>query len=173
MLEGVLGLLPNTTAGQVMNEMTAAIASEGGREIAENVSVHFTYRHDASVCPADHPLVTTLAGASSQAGNQAPVDAMVASLACSRTSRPGTVAQSLSTAILTASASDNGDEELTARHKVGQISSYAGVGVAWAQAVSTSVAPSTRETRLLNLHWSDNLAARFTGPPHPGRIRAG
>jgi acetylornithine deacetylase len=63
LLEGVLGLLPNRTARQVMDEMTAAIRDEGGGEIAENFTIHFTYRHDSSVCPADHPLVKALVSA--------------------------------------------------------------------------------------------------------------
>ena len=62
-LEGVLGLLPNKTHGQVMAEVTAAIRDEGGPGIAENVKVHFTYRHDSSVCPAVHELVKELVGA--------------------------------------------------------------------------------------------------------------
>ena len=80
LLEGVLGLLPNKTASQVMDEMTRAIREEGGPEIADNVSIHFTYRHDSSVCDADHPLVTGLASALRDAsGQDAVIDAMPAS----------------------------------------------------------------------------------------------
>lgn len=78
-LEGVLGLLPNKTARQVMDEMTAAIVEEGGPDIAENFTIHFTYRHDSSVCPADHPLVTGLLAGLAESGSAAVVDAMTAS----------------------------------------------------------------------------------------------
>jgi len=78
-LEGVLGLLPNKTARQVMDEMTAAIAEEGGPDIAENFKIHFTYRHDSSVCPADHPLVAGLLAALAESGSAAVIDAMTAS----------------------------------------------------------------------------------------------
>ena len=78
-LEGVLGLLPNTTARQVMDGLTDAIRREGGPDIADNMDIRFTYRHDASVCPADHPFVAALAEAVRGAGAEASVDAMTAS----------------------------------------------------------------------------------------------
>jgi acetylornithine deacetylase len=78
-LEGVLGLLPNKSAAKVMSEIIATIAHEGGPEIAENTKVHFSYRHDSSVCPADHPLVAGLSSALAAAGQAAVVDAMTAS----------------------------------------------------------------------------------------------
>lgn len=78
-LEGVLGLLPNVTAAQVMEEMTAAISRHGGPEIAENFKIHFMYRHDSSVTPVEHPLVEGLRRASAAAGHEAGVDAMTAS----------------------------------------------------------------------------------------------
>ena len=78
-LEGVLGLLPNKTAAMVMDEIRAAIANEGGPEIAENIKVHFSYRHDSSVCPVDHPLVKGLGLALAAAGREVVIDAMTAS----------------------------------------------------------------------------------------------
>ena len=78
-LPGVLGLLPNTTARQVMDGLTDAIRREGGPDIADNMDIRFTYRHDASVCPADHPFVAALAEAVRGAGAEASVDAMTAS----------------------------------------------------------------------------------------------
>ncbi len=78
-MEGVLGLLPNTTAQQVMDGMTAAIRSEGGREIADNFDIRFTYRHDSSVCPTDHALVTDLSLAIAATGREPVIDAMTAS----------------------------------------------------------------------------------------------
>ena len=78
-LEGILGLLPNRTARQVMDEMTAAIAGAGGADIADNFDIHFMYRHDASVIPADHELATGLLAAATAAGAGAEIDAMTAS----------------------------------------------------------------------------------------------
>jgi acetylornithine deacetylase len=77
--EGVLGLLPNRTAAQVMTEMTEAIRSKGGPIIAENSKIEFTYHHDSSVCPMDHPLVASLQRAALRSGFAAPVEAATAS----------------------------------------------------------------------------------------------
>jgi len=78
-LEGVLGLLPNKTARQVTDEMTEAIRHEGGADIAANFEIHFTYRHDSSVCPTDHPLVAALSSAVDDCGGRPEIDAMTAS----------------------------------------------------------------------------------------------
>ena len=78
-LEGVLGLLPNKTAEQVMAEMTAAIAAEGGPEIADNFAIHFMYRHDASETDPAGPLPAAVLNAARAFGVDAPVDAMTAS----------------------------------------------------------------------------------------------
>jgi acetylornithine deacetylase len=78
-LEGVLGLLPNKTADEVMAEFQAAVKQEGGPDIADNVAFHFMYRHDSSVCPTDHPLVTGLMSAAATAGTESKIDAMTAS----------------------------------------------------------------------------------------------
>ncbi|MCG3178482.1 MAG: Acetylornithine deacetylase [Phycisphaerae bacterium] len=78
-LEGVLGLLPNTTAREVMAEMESAIRNEGGPDIAANFALHFMYRHDSSVVANDHPLVAAVAGACKAAGAAATIDAMTAS----------------------------------------------------------------------------------------------
>ncbi|MCD6365203.1 MAG: M20/M25/M40 family metallo-hydrolase [Planctomycetes bacterium] len=78
-LEGLIGLLPNKTAAEVMDEVTAAIVNEGGKEIADNFDIHFTYRHDSSVCPVDHPVVKDLAGAIEAAGKEVDIDVMTAS----------------------------------------------------------------------------------------------
>lgn len=78
-LEGVLGMLPGKTARGVMDGMTAAIADEGGPEIAENFDIHFTYRHDPTVVPTDHPLVLSLQAAAAAAGRHSPAAAMPAS----------------------------------------------------------------------------------------------
>lgn len=78
-LEGVLGLLPNKTAADVMGEMTTAVREDGPADVAENFDIHFMYRHDASVVSVDHPLVSALIDAGRSAGRQTPVDAMTAS----------------------------------------------------------------------------------------------
>ena len=78
-LEGVLGLLPNKTAKQVMTEMTAAIAERGGADIEQNFGIHFMYRHDSSVVEVDHPLVAEVVAAARSAGVDGTVDAMTAS----------------------------------------------------------------------------------------------
>ena len=79
MLEGVLGLLPNRTAKQVMAEMVSAITARGGAELAANTDVHFSYRHNCSVCPTDRELVADLSSAVGQAGLDPDVGAMTAS----------------------------------------------------------------------------------------------
>ena len=78
-LEGVLGLLPNKTATQVMDEMTAALRDEGGEDFAGNFDIHFLYRHDASVCATDDPLVRELLAAAEALGRACEIDAMTAS----------------------------------------------------------------------------------------------
>ncbi len=62
-----------------MDEMTIAIAGEGGPDIAGNFDIHFMYRHDSSVIATDHPLVSSLAAAAKVSGREAPIDAMPAS----------------------------------------------------------------------------------------------
>ena len=78
-LAGVLGLLPNKTAAQVMEEMTAAVRDEGGPDIAQNFKIRFTYRHDSSVCPTDHALVKELSGALGAIARPVRIDALTAS----------------------------------------------------------------------------------------------
>ena len=78
-LEGVLGLLPNKTRFEVMQEMEAEIVKEGGEEFRDKFKLEFTYRHEAHTLEVDHPLVTVLSEACSQAGIKPENDAMVAS----------------------------------------------------------------------------------------------
>lgn len=78
-MEGVLGLLPNKTASQVMQEMEQVIREECGTQIADNMRIHFMYRHDSSVCPTDHPLVQALSSGLTDAGLPSTIDAMTAS----------------------------------------------------------------------------------------------
>ena len=78
-LEGIIGLLPNRTAREVMAEMAGAIREHGGAEIAANFTLDSTYRHDCSVCPTDHPLAVAVQAAAAAAGRPAEIDAMTAS----------------------------------------------------------------------------------------------
>jgi acetylornithine deacetylase len=76
--EGVLGLLPNKTRHQVMDEVRAALASADPR-LAERVRVEFIYRHDSHVLDPEHPLAVGLKGCCDDWGVPAEIDAMTAS----------------------------------------------------------------------------------------------
>ncbi len=78
-VEGVLGLLPNKTRYQVMEEMRQAILDEGDDWLREHFSLDFMYRHDAHVTPTTHPLVTGLQACCRDAGAAGDVTAMTAS----------------------------------------------------------------------------------------------
>jgi len=78
-LEGVLGLLPNKTRFEVMQEMEAEIVQQGDAQLSDNFKLEFTYRHDAHTLDIKHPLVTDLSNACAQAGIEPLNAAMVAS----------------------------------------------------------------------------------------------
>jgi acetylornithine deacetylase len=78
-VEGVLGLLPNKTRYQVMEEMRLAIAAGGDPWLKDHFELGFMYRHDAHVLRADHPLVTGLQACCREAGVAGEVTAMTAS----------------------------------------------------------------------------------------------
>jgi acetylornithine deacetylase len=78
-VEGVLGLLPNKTRYQVMEEMRQAIVAGGDAWLREHFQLEFMYRHDAHVLATDHPLVTGLQAACGEAGVAGEVSAMTAS----------------------------------------------------------------------------------------------
>lgn len=78
-VEGVLGLLPNKTRYQVMEEMRQAIAEGGDAWLKDHFKLEFMYRHDAHVLGADHPLVTGLQACCREAGVAGEVTAMTAS----------------------------------------------------------------------------------------------
>jgi acetylornithine deacetylase len=77
-LEGVLGLLPNKTRYEVMDEFRAALASADPR-LKERVRVEFIYRHDSHVLDPEHPLPTGLKACCDDWGLAAEIDAMTAS----------------------------------------------------------------------------------------------
>jgi acetylornithine deacetylase len=78
-VEGVLGLLPNNTRYQVMDEMRQAILAGGDAWLREHFELQFMYRHDAHVLDSGHPLVTGLAGCCREGGAAGEVTAMTAS----------------------------------------------------------------------------------------------
>ncbi|NUQ63218.1 MAG: M20/M25/M40 family metallo-hydrolase [Pirellulales bacterium] len=59
-VEGVLGLLPNKTRYQVMDEMRAVLDQSGDPRLRERVALEFMYRHDSHVLDPQHPLVECL-----------------------------------------------------------------------------------------------------------------
>jgi acetylornithine deacetylase len=78
-VEGVLGLLPNKTRYQVMEEMRQAIVESGDEWLRDHFELQFMYRHDAHVLDTGHPLVTGLANCVKEAGAPGEVTAMTAS----------------------------------------------------------------------------------------------
>ena len=78
-LEGVLGFLPNKTRFEIMQEIENEIRQKGDEKLRDNFKLEFTYRHDAHTLDINHPLVTVLSEACSQAGETPQVSAMVAS----------------------------------------------------------------------------------------------
>jgi acetylornithine deacetylase len=78
-LEGVLGLLPNKTRYQVMDEMKQAIVEDADDWLRENVALEFMYRHDSHVLDPAHPLPTGLAASCREAGIPGEISAMTAS----------------------------------------------------------------------------------------------
>ncbi|MFB3827247.1 MAG: M20 family metallopeptidase [Bryobacteraceae bacterium] len=78
-LEGVLGLLPNKTRFQVMEEMRNAIVEEGDEWLREHFTIEFMYRHDAHVLDPSHPLAGELLSACEEASAATRIAAMTAS----------------------------------------------------------------------------------------------
>lgn len=78
-IEGVLGLLPNKTRFQVMQEMHDAIREAGDSCLSEDVTLEFMYRHDSHVLSPTHPLVTELQSVCQETGSNDEVAAMTAS----------------------------------------------------------------------------------------------
>ena len=78
-VEGVLGLLPNKTRYQVMDELRQAILEGGDDWLREHFKLEFMYRHDAHVLDPEHPLPVGLAAACRAAGEAGAISAMTAS----------------------------------------------------------------------------------------------
>ncbi len=78
-MAGVLGLLPNKTRHQVMEEMRQAIVEGGDEWLREHFTLEFMYRHDAHVLDPCHPLPTGLQAACREAGAEGEISAMTAS----------------------------------------------------------------------------------------------
>lgn len=78
-LEGVLGLLPNKTRYEVMQEMRQAIDNSGDDQLRRHVALEFMYRHDAHVLDCTHPFVAALQACCREGGGLGEVGAMTAS----------------------------------------------------------------------------------------------
>ncbi len=78
-LEGVLGFLPNKSRFEIVEEMKNALLQNGDKDLRDNFKLEFTYRHDGHILDTNHPLVSTLSNAISQAGIEPENAAMVAS----------------------------------------------------------------------------------------------
>jgi acetylornithine deacetylase len=78
-VEGVLGLLPNKTRYQVMEEMRQALLDSGDPWLREHFQLEFMYRHDSHVLDPGHPLVTRLQACCRENGAAGEVSAMTAS----------------------------------------------------------------------------------------------
>jgi len=78
-VEGVLGLLPNKTRFQVMEEMRQALLESGDSWLRDHFELEFMYRHDAHVLDPEHPLVRNLAVCCRDFGSAGEVSAMTAS----------------------------------------------------------------------------------------------
>jgi acetylornithine deacetylase len=78
-VEGVLGLLPNKTRYQVMEEMRQTLLDSGDAWLREHFQLAFMYRHDAHVLDPGHPLVTGLQACCRENGGRGEVSAMTAS----------------------------------------------------------------------------------------------
>jgi len=78
-VEGVLGLLPNKTRHQVMDEFRAALAQSGHAGLKDRVRVEFMYRHDSHVLDPEHPMVVQLLRCCRDWSLPAEIDAMTAS----------------------------------------------------------------------------------------------
>ena len=74
-IEGVLGLLPNTTKEEVMAGMRKALEDSG----AEHFDLKFMYRHDSSVVVPEHEFPQAFLAAAEASGHPLKVDAMTAS----------------------------------------------------------------------------------------------
>jgi acetylornithine deacetylase len=78
-IEGVLGLLPNKTRFQVMDEMRQAIVGEADEWTRDHFELQFMYRHDSHVLDPGHALPDGLAKCCQAAGLAGEISAMTAS----------------------------------------------------------------------------------------------
>ena len=77
--EGVLGLLPNKTRFEVMDEMREAIQAEADDWLKEHFQLEFMYRHDSHVLDPAHALPSGLAACCRETGLAGEIGAMTAS----------------------------------------------------------------------------------------------
>jgi acetylornithine deacetylase len=78
-IEGVLGLLPNKTRFQVMDEMRQAIVGEADEWTRDHFELQFMYRHDSHVLDPGHALPEGLVKCCQAVGLAGEISAMTAS----------------------------------------------------------------------------------------------
>lgn len=78
-IEGVLGLLPNKTRFEVMDEMRQAILAEADDWTREHFKLEFMYRHDSHALDPQHALPSGLAACCRETGLSGEINAMTAS----------------------------------------------------------------------------------------------
>ena len=78
-IAGVMGILPNTTYQNEIQELKALFARPEHQWIADGMSMRFTYRHNAVELPVNHPFARAMASACRQCGLTGEADAMTAS----------------------------------------------------------------------------------------------
>jgi len=78
-IEGVLGLLPNKTRFEVMDELRQAILAEADDWTKEHFTLDFMYRHDSHVLDPAHALPAGLAACCQETALAGEIGAMTAS----------------------------------------------------------------------------------------------
>jgi len=78
-MQGILGMLPNTDCRKVMEQLTEAIQTEAHLRRGEDFEIRFLYRHDPMVTPTAHPLVACLEASVTRAGVPCRIEALTAS----------------------------------------------------------------------------------------------
>ncbi len=67
-ISGVIGLLPNITKQQVMEEIRKLFNSQENRWLSDGMEIAFTYRHNAVELPTDHWVAKGMSSALEDAG---------------------------------------------------------------------------------------------------------
>lgn len=78
-ISGVIGILPNVTKWQVMEDIKRLFDREENHWIRDGMQIHFPYRHNGVELPTDHPLALSMMDAMAQCGLNTAPQAMTAS----------------------------------------------------------------------------------------------